>query len=422
VSRPTACVGGGRYAWLLPKTGCACIVHAAKEYDEGTMARTTAESEAQPSATKGTVARRLVSLDAFRGATMALMVLVNTPGDGSHVYPWLEHSEWHGWTPTDVVFPSFLWIMGLAMTLSLGRAMEAGVSRATLLGRVLRRGAILYALGILVYAYPGFSFSTQRLLGVLQRIAICYVIAAAIYMTTRLRGQIVWIVGLLVGYWLMMTLIPVPGFGPGRLDVEGNLAHYVDRVVLGAHNYLFTKTWDPEGIVSTLPAIATTLLGIMAGHIIRLARPLAEKCAWLFVAGNLLIATGVVCNIWMPINKKLWTTSFSLFMAGLDFVVFAIFLWLIDGQGYKRAVKPLVVMGMNAIAVYLASEFLEEALDSIRWASGGRTITLHGWLFQTLFAPLASPVNASLLYAIAYTLLMFGMAYGMYRRGWLVRV
>jgi predicted acyltransferase len=386
------------------------------------MAQTTTGSEAQTNPTRGTVAPRLVSLDAFRGATMALMVLVNTPGDGSHVYPWLEHAEWHGWTPTDVVFPSFLWIMGVAMTLSLGRAIEAGGSRAVLLGKVLRRSAILYALGILVYAYPGFSFSTQRLLGVLQRIAICYLIAAAIYMTTRLRGQIVWLVGLLAGYWLMMTLIPVPGFGPGRLDVDGNLAHYVDRVVLGSHNYLLTETWDPEGIVSTLPAIATTLFGIMAGRIIRLARPLAEKCAWLFVAGNLLIAIGLICNTWLPINKKLWTSSFSLFMAGLDFVIFAIFLWLIDFQGYKRVVKPLVVMGMNAIVVYLASEFLAEAFDWIRWASDGRMTTLHGWLFRTFFAPLASPINASLLYAIAYTLLMFGMAYGMYRRGWLVRV
>jgi len=344
---------------------------------------------------------------------MALMVLVNTPGDGGHVYWPLQHAEWHGWTPTDVVFPSFLWIVGVAITLSLDRRLSSGVSRARLLAQAFRRAVILYVLGLVVYAWPGWSLSTQRLLGVLQRIAICYFIAVAIYLSTRVRGQIIWIVSLLVGYWLMMTLIPVPGYGPGRLDVEGNLAHYVDRVVLGSHNYMWTKTWDPEGIVSTLPAIATTLLGIMAGHLLRLKRTLAERTTWLFLLGNVLLAAGLICNFWLPINKKLWTTSFSLFMAGLDFVMFAMLLWLVDGLGWKRAVKPLTIFGMNAIVVYVAAELLDEAL----WAWH-----LRMPLFNTVFAPLASPMNASLLYALAYTLLMYALAYGMYRKSWFVRV
>jgi predicted acyltransferase len=364
---------------------------------------------------------RLVSLDAFRGATMALMVLVNTPGDGNHVYAPLEHSEWNGWTPTDVVFPSFLWIVGVAITLSLARRLEAGVSRGRLLARASRRALILYVLGLVVYAWPAFDLSTQRLLGVLQRIAICYLIAVAICLTTGVRGQLICIGSLLAGYWLMMTLIPVPGYGPGHLDVDGNLAHYVDRVVLGAHNYRWTKTWDPEGIVSTLPAIASTLLGVMAGRLLRLRRTLAERTTWLFIAGSLLLAAGLVCNIWLPINKKLWTTSFTLFMAGLDFQIFAIFLWLVDGMGYKRVVKPLVILGMNAIAVYMASELFDEALSAVHWASGGQAITLREWIYNSLFAPLASPVNASLLFAIAYTLLMYLLAYGLYRRGWFWR-
>jgi predicted acyltransferase len=370
----------------------------------------------------GTAPQRLVSLDAFRGATMALMVLVNTPGDGRNVYAPLRHAEWNGWTPTDVVFPSFLWIVGVAMTLSLGRRVAAGVSRAQLFGQAFRRAVILYVLGLLIYAYPGLNLSTQRLLGVLQRIAICYLAAAAIYLTARIRGQIVWIVSLLVGYWLMMMLIPVHGYGPGRLDVEGNFAHYIDRVVLGPHNYEWTKTWDPEGIVSTLPAIATVLLGIMAGHVLRLKRTLAARTVWLLAAGVLLIAAGLICNAWLPINKKLWTTSFALFMAGLDFGIFAVFLWCIDGLGYKRIAKPLVIMGMNAIVVYLASEFLDEALTAVQWSSAGRTISLHQWLYGNLFAGIASPMNASLLFAIAYTLLMYLLAYGMYRRGWFVRI
>jgi len=356
--------------------------------------------------------KRLVSLDAFRGATIALMVLVNDPGDGRHSYSPLQHSQWNGWTITDVVFPSFLWIVGVAITLSLGGRLAAGVPRAKLLLQAARRAAIIYVLGLIVYAWPP-DLSTQRLLGVLQRIAICYLIAAAIYLYCELRGQLLWLTGLLVVYWLLMTLVPVPGYGPGHLDVEGNLAHYVDRIVLGAHNYHSTKTWDPEGIVSTLPAIATALFGVMAGRLIRAQRLLAERVVWMFVAGFALIALGMICDSWLPINKKLWTTSFSLFMAGLDFVLLAVFIWLVDHLGHQRYVRPLVIVGMNSIAVYMASELGDVLLGETGW---------HAAIYRTVFAPLASPANASLLYALTYVLLMNAIAYGMYRRKWFWRV
>jgi predicted acyltransferase len=357
---------------------------------------------------------RLVSLDAFRGATIALMVVVNSPGDGAHSYAPLKHADWHGWTPTDVVFPSFLWIVGVAMTLSLAKRVASGVPRAQLFLQVLRRAAILYLLGLVLYGFPNYDLSTLRLLGVLQRIAICYAIAAAIYLTASIRGQVVWIVGLLASYWMLMTLVPVPGYGAGRLDVEGNLAHYVDRIVLGAHNYNETKTWDPEGIVSTLPSIATALFGAMAGHILRLRRELAERTMWLFLAGNLLLGAALIANAWMPINKKLWTSSFSMFMAGLDFVLFAIFVWIVDGLGWRRAVRPLVVLGMNAIAVYMASEMIEAVLWSFRWRQP---------LYRAVFAPLPmSPYNTSLAFSLTLLALMFALAYLLHRRGWIVRV
>ena len=343
---------------------------------------------------------------------MALMVLVNTSGDGAHTYGPLQHADWNGWTLTDTVFPSFLWIVGVAITLSLGKRMAAGVARSHLFAQVLRRAAILYVLGLVVYAYP-FDLSTQRLLGVLQRIAICYLIASVIYLTTGVRGQIVWIVSLLAGYWLIMKLVPVPGYGAGDLAVGHNIANYIDQIVLGGHNYAGTKAWDPEGIVSTLPSIATALFGIMAGHILRMERQLSERTTWLFLSGNVLIALGMIADVWLPINKKLWTSSFSVFMAGLDFVVFAICLWLVDGRGFKRAVKPMVIMGMNAITVYMISELLDEALSALHWRDR---------IFHALFTPLASPYNASLLYAIAYTLVLWLVAYGMYRRGWFWRV
>jgi predicted acyltransferase len=364
---------------------------------------------------------RVASLDAFRGATIALMVLVNDPGDPRNVYPPLLHAQWNGWTATDVVFPSFMWIVGVAITIVIARRLAAGVSRTQIFRQAFRRAVILYVLGLTVYAWPNFDLSTQRLLGVLQRIAICYLIATAIYLTSNIRGQILWIVSLLGGYWLLMMLVPVPGFGAGHLDVDGNFAHYVDRAVLGAHNYQDTKTWDPEGIISTLPAIATVLFGIVAGHILRLDGPLGRRAAWLFIVGSLLVVAGEVCNTWLPINKKLWTSSFSLFMAGLDFAIFAIMLWIVDVQGYKRFTKPLAILGMNAIAVYMASELLDQVFRSIHVTSNRQPVTLHDWLFM-LCSTLASPINASLLYAIAYTMLMYLVAYVMYRRGWFLRV
>jgi predicted acyltransferase len=350
------------------------------------------------------------------------MILVNTPGDGRHVYWPLEHAEWHGWTPTDVVFPSFLWIVGLAMTLSLGRKLARGESRAHLFVNAARRAAVLFVLGVLVYVYPNFDLGTERILGVLQRIAICYLAAAAIFLTTKLRGQIVWIVSLLAVYWLLMAFVPVPGYGAGRLDVEGNFAHYIDRIVLGSHNYIWTKTWDPEGIVSTLPAIATCLLGVIAGYMVGSQRSLGERCLRLFGVGAILLAAGLICNIWLPINKKLWTDSFTLFMAGLDFIMFAGFLWLVDGLGWRRVVKPLAIMGSNAIVIYLASEFLDEALGWIHWTGAAGKVSLRAWIYDRFFAGIAGPYNASLFYAIAYVLVLYLFAWALYRRRWFVRV
>ena len=341
------------------------------------------------------------------------MVLVNTPGDGEHVYAPLRHATWHGWTPTDVVFPSFMWIAGLAMTLSFGRRLASGAMRSDLMRQTFRRSLILYALGLLVYAYPAFDLPTLRLMGVLQRIAICTCAAAAIWLTTGVRGRIAWLFALLTVYWALMAFVPVPGYGAGRLDVEGNFAHYVDRIVLGRHNYESTGTWDPEGIVSTLPAIATVLLGTLAGDVMAASRSMGHRLRSLLAIGVVLIAAGLICDVWLPINKKLWTSSFALFMAGLDFVLFAGFAWAVDVRGWQRPVRPFVVLGMNAIAVYMVSELLETQL---------RVMRLREALYVRVFAPLASPLNASLLYALAYTLLMFVVAWMLYRRQWFLRV
>ena len=359
----------------------------------------------------GESAGRLVSLDVFRGATIALMILVNTAGGFPGSYPPLQHADWNGWTPTDVVFPSFVWIVGLSLTLSLGKRLSAGADRRSLVPGVLRRALILYLLGLFLYLFPRFDLSTARLLGVLQRIAICYAAASLIYLFTGIRGQIVWIVGLLGVYTVLMLTVPVPGYGVGRLDVEGNLAHYIDRMVLGRHNYAHTKTWDPEGIVSTLPAIATALFGVVAAHILRLRQILSERTTWLFLIGNALIAAGLIFSPVMAINKKLWSTSFTLFMAGLDFVMFAGLLWIVDGQKARRWGAPFVILGMNSIVIYMLSE-LGEILTS----------TIRESVYRRFYLSWMNAANAALFYALSYVALMFAIAYLMYRRKWFVRV
>lgn len=360
---------------------------------------------------------RLISLDAFRGLTIALMIMANNAGSGAMYYQF-QHAEWNGWTIADTIFPSFIWIVGVAITIALGKRLAAGTPKQRLITQATRRAAILFVFGLIIYAVPNFDLSTQRILGVLQRIAICYFIAVLIYLGTNVRGQIVWTLGLLASYWMLMTLVPVPGYGPGNLSVDGNFAHYIDRIVLGHHNYHSTKTWDPEGVVSTIPSIATAVLGLLAGRLLTIRRSLAERCVWMFITGSALMFTAFVCEIWMPINKHLWTSSFSLFMAGLDFLIFGGFLWLIDGCGYKKFVKPFTIFGMNAITVYMVSELFSELLHAI--PVGGSN--LRRWIFQNLFASMATPQTAAFLYALAFTLLMYLLGYALYRKKWFLRV
>lgn len=362
---------------------------------------------------------RLTALDAFRGAAMLLMVLVND-GGGPRSYGQLEHSRWNGWTLTDTVFPSFLWIVGVAITLSLGKRLQAGIAASSLVPQIVKRAAILYLLGFALYLAPNFDLSHARMLGVLQRIAICYLAASLLFLFTGVRAQIATIVGLLMVYTSLMMWGPVPGYGHGNLTVAGNFAHYVDRVVLGAHNYASTKTWDPEGIVSTLPAIATAILGMMAGYVLRFKSSLTKRIGWLLLIGAVLFCGGEIWNLWMPINKKLWSGSFTLLMAGLDFMVLAVSLWFVDERGYKKVVKPLLIVGMNSIAVYLASEVLAELLDDIH--AGGQGASLHKMIYSRFFAPLGSVENASLLWALSFTLLMYLWAYFLYKKSWFWRI
>jgi len=376
--------------------------------------------------------QRLLSLDAFRGATIAGMIMVNNPGSWSDIYPQLRHAAWDGWTFTDFIFPFFLWIVGVAMTLSFAKRVEQGAHKPQLLLHVFRRAAIIFGLGIFLAGFPfgllfGHQFSLEniRIPGVLQRIALCYLIASAIFLWTSLRGQIAWIVGLLAAYWLMVKLIPVPGYGAGVMQPTGGLCWWVDSNILAGHTWRGAPVmgFDPEGIVSTIPAIATTLFGVMTGHWLRTKRSVEEKTVWLFVAGEFLMLLGAILDMWLPINKNLWTSSYTIFMAGWASVIFAMFYWLIDVKGYKKWALPFNIYGMNAITVFVLSGLVAKTMGLIKVTQDdGTLISLQRHIYTHMFVPIASPLNASLLYAICFIGVMFVVVWFMWRMKWFLKV
>ena len=376
----------------------------------------------QHSDTVTSAATRLTSVDVFRGATMAAMVIVNTPGDWSTVYWPLLHAEWHGWTPTDLIFPFFVFIMGVSIVLS-------RKSTATT-GPVIRRALVIFGLGLLLALYPRFEVSTVRIMGVLQRLALCYLAAIVIYRTAadhseerRLSVVLGCAAALLISYWALLTLVPVPDGHAGDLSPSGNLGAWVDRTVIGeAHLWRQSKTWDPEGLLSTIPAIATALTGIAAGLILVSSRVPAQKIKILALAG---LACAVVGRLWgfgFPINKNLWTSSYVVFTSGLAAVFLALCYWLVDVRQQKTVTRPFVVMGVNALALFVVSGWLVKTLLwwRVSYASG-QPVTVYRWIYTTAFQPLAPPKLASLLFAFAALLVLYAMLEVMYRRRWFVR-
>ena len=342
------------------------------------------------------------------------MLLVNNPGSDP-VYTQLDHAAWNGWTFTDTIFPFFLWIVGVAMTLSFAKRLERGADRNKLLLHVLRRSALIYLFGLLLAGFPYFHLAHIRVVGVLPRIAICYLVASIIFLFSRWRGQIAAVAMLFTSYWLLMMFYPVPGLGAGHLEKGSNFAAYIDGLLLTGHMWGQTKTWDPEGIVSTLPAIGTTLLGILAGQMLRV-KDNREK--WLAASGVVLAVLGELTSCWMPINKSLWTVPYALLMAGLATLEFLVLYWLIDIKGWRKWAKPFLIFGSNAIAVFVLSGLIGRLFGLIKI----QRQSLGGFLYTTLFAPLASQMNASLLYALSFVGMLFLAAWFLYWRRWFLRV
>jgi predicted acyltransferase len=347
---------------------------------------------------------RLLSLDVFRGLTIAGMILVNNPGSWDHVYPPLLHAEWHGWTPTDLIFPFFLFIVGVSMSLAFSS--KAGEPRRVLLLKVVRRSLILFGLGVFMAAFPRFQLGHVRIPGVLQRIAICYLAASLVVLYTRRRTQY-WIVGaILLGYWLVMR---------SDLSAEGSLSARLDRFVL--RRDLYRTTWDPEGILSSFPAIATTLIGYFIGERLRKRTDGHEMAAGLFALGWVLVLAGLVWSIWFPINKNLWTSSYVVFTAGAALQFLAFLYWVVDVKKWKSWTYPAVVFGRNAIAVFVLSGLVAKSMILYKVARpDGSVASLYQLVYEKAFASWAGPLNGSLAFALATILFWWIVLSILYRR------
>jgi len=362
---------------------------------------------------------RLLSLDVFRGATIAAMILVNNPGDWGHVYWPLLHVAWHGWTPTDLIFPFFLFMVGISLTFSRRLGFRPALVRALK----------LVGLGLLLNLYPYFPVAELRWPGVLQRIGICYFAAWAVRRWLRPRGQAVLTAALLVGYWALMTRVTGPAGHAPNLEMQTNLSAQVDRILLVPHVWSVTKTWDPEGVLSTCPAIATTVLGLLFGEWVRAGRKPFPTTLGLLLAGLALTALGVLWGeaapAWLlfPINKSLWTSSFVLLTGGLAAALFGLTYWVVDAAGWRRWAAPFVTYGRNAIAVYVGAGFLADTLLALKWAGpDGVARSLWLRLYQALYASWLPPYGASLVWALSMVVLFYLLARWMDRRGIYLKV
>lgn len=356
---------------------------------------------------------RLLSLDFFRGATIAGMILVNNPGDWGQIYAPLKHAEWHGCTPTDLIFPFFLFIVGVSIALALGRAEERRVPRGETYRHIVRRTLILFGLGLALAVFPWNGWENFRIPGVLQRIAVCYAVVSLIFLNFSVRAQAIFAFAFIAVYTVFMELYPVPGVGAGSWARGENFSNWLDGLVLQGHAWAPTRPWDPEGVFSTLPAFSTTLFGVLTGHLIRSDRTAMDKVKRMALWGLAALVLALAWSPWQPINKSLWTGSYSLFTAGAALLCLSFSFWAIDVKQWRWGVQPFVCFGMNAIVVYVAAEGLSKVLYMT---------TAKPWLYNTLFASWLSPLNANLAYALAYVGLFYLLVRWMYAKKIFVKV
>ena len=365
---------------------------------------------------ENSINKRLASIDAFRGMTIAGMIIVINPGSWKDVYPIFKHANWHGCTIADLVFPFFLFIVGVSITFSLSKSKIETSDNTLLYTKIFKRTIILFLIGLFLNLFPDFNFQQFRLLGVLQRIAICYLIVSILLLNTTRNTQTIIAFSLLFIYWAIMEWIPVPGDFFGSYEKGENVASFVDKYVLKGIMGAYEKLGEPEGIISTLPSLSTTLFGVLTGHFLKLKKEFRITAGVLFVSGVVLFICGLIWQYWLPINKHLWTSSYSVLTAGLGLILFSIFYFVIDGMGYKKWAKPFTVLGMNAITVYVSSIVLAKTLKLITFTIGDKLYHPRQYLYENILLGLFGEKGGSLAFAIIYTAFWCGIMWILYKK------
>ena len=370
--------------------------------------------------------KRLLSLDVVRGITIAFMIMVNNNG-GPGSWRFMNHAAWNGLTPTDLVFPTFVFVVGVSVVFAFEARLARGAKRAQLAWHTVQRAAILILFGIVVNSFPTFELVHMRFYGVLQRIGLCYLVVGLFYLwDSRASTKVVALVASLVGYWVLVRWTPIPGVGmPGRdvpfMDMTQNLVSWIDRHLFPYHLYLYSpdhNVRDPEGLLSDLPAIGTALMGVLTGLWLRTARTSAAKALGLGAASVSSLALGYLWSLWFPLNKNMWTSSFVLVAAGYSLALLTFAFWAVEVQGWRKGwTWAWLVFGSNAIAAYMISELLPGALDHVSIATGpGRHIDLSDWIFGHVFAHIPNPHWAAFAYSVSFTAVCFLPVWVLYRK------
>ncbi|AEE98011.1 acyltransferase family protein [Mahella australiensis] len=352
------------------------------------------------------IKKRIQSIDALRGICITAMIFMNNPGNSKYTSPLLLHAPWNGITLADLFFPCFIFVMGMVIPVSFGKRMAKGQTKGQLIAHLLKRSAMLFLIGLFLNAFPCFDMQHVRILGVLQRIALVYFFSGLIFLFSSTMSMFIISAAILIGYYLLLRFVPVPGYGAGVFERTGNLIQYIDLKLLKGH--LYTPDWDPEGLLSTLPAIASSLLGILTGCLLVSDKKNTNKLYIMLVCSALAFISSIITQKWFPLNKNLWSSSFVLFTTGFALLLLSVCYWLADINNLATLIKPFIIFGSNAILVYTLSEMMTKILGCVKVeVSSGTLIMLKEWLFENWFAQWAGNYAGSLLYSAAYTLLWF---------------
>ncbi|WP_170283960.1 acyltransferase family protein [Flagellimonas olearia] len=367
---------------------------------------------------------RVTSLDFFRGATVIAMIVVNDPGSSKFRYQQLSHATWEGCTATDLIFPIFLFIVGVSIAFAFDKSISKGKTRRDLLIKSIKRAVIIFMLGLFLNLFPDFDFTSFRIPGVLQRIALVFVFCAVINLYAGEKSQYIWFISILVGYFIIMTFVPIPGIGRPNLDPTNNFSAWFDRLLL--NGYMGGKgkgLYDSTGIFTTVPAVASGLSGVLVGHLF-LSEKMTDnvKLIWMFIVGNILLVVGWIWSFEFPMIKRLWTSSYVLYTSGMAILFFATSYWFIDVLGYQKKIKPILAFGSNALIAYFAASILGKSTSLKIIDDNGTLNSIKDLMFNEVLTRIFNPYNASLVYSILSLSILFILVWGLFRRNIIIKV